>query len=234
MTTDRLAVVCESIYAAFSTGYDEVDSSDRLGLSQEAIWLARTACLHAEGHPEVQGLLSLMLFIDARSAARRSAEGRFVPLDKQNPAQWDAAKVGEADSVLRQASRAGQVGRFQLEAAIQSVHADRIRGQTVDWHALESLYQQLVQLAPTLGVRVAQIAVWAETRGPDRALRLLHGLADYVDLSGYQPFWATRAELERRSRLDYRESAARAAALTEDNAVREYLLRERERDDAER
>jgi predicted RNA polymerase sigma factor len=146
--------------------------------------------------PEVRGLLALMLFCDARRAARRTPEGRYVPLSEQSPAAWSTESIVEAERELAVAAGLGRVGRFQLEAAIQSVHSERARSGRTDWDAIVVLYEHLVRIAPTLGARVAQAAAVSETRGAATALTLLEAL-DRAAVAAYQPYWAVRAHLLR-------------------------------------
>ena len=114
-----------------------------------------------------------MLFCEARRAARRTSDGRFVPLSEQDPAAWSPRPIREAETELGAAARMGRIGRFQLEAAIQSVHAERAQTGRTDWDAIVVFYEHLVRLAPTLGARVAQAAAVAEARGTAAGLALL-------------------------------------------------------------
>jgi predicted RNA polymerase sigma factor len=221
----RLHAVLEAIYGAYGLGRDETTGADTGGrdLMDEAIWLARVVRERLPDEPEVRGLLSLMLFCDARRAAGRSQGGRYVPLSEQDPANWSAPEIQEAEAELAEAARLGRVGRFQLEAAIQSVHVDRARTGRTDWAAIVMFYDQLVRMAPTLGARVAQAAAVAEASGPAAGLALLDSLGP---VATYQPYWAVRAHLLRS--LDRMSEAAaayeRAIGLTEDPAVRRFLL----------
>jgi len=223
----RLQAVLEAIYGAYGLGRDEPAGADarRKDLADEAIWLARVLRERMPDEPEVRGLLALMLFCDARSEARTSPEGRYVPLSEQDPSTWSAAAILEAEAELAEASRCGRIGRFQLEAAIQSVHADRARSGRADWGAIVVFYDRLVRLAPTLGARVAQAAAVAEASGPEAGLAMLDAL-DTPAAATYQPYWAVRAHLLRL--LDRPSDAVaaydRAIGLTEDPAVRRFLL----------
>lgn len=227
----RLDAVLEAIYAAYGLGHDEPAGTDTRGrnLMDEAIWLARVVRERMPEKPEVRGLLSLMLFCDARREARSSSDGRYVPLSEQDPATWSAPKLREAEAELAEAARSGQVGPFQLEAAIQSVHADRARSGRTDWAAIAVFYDQLVRLTPTLGARVAQAAAVAEASRPAAGLALLDAM-DEPAVATYQPYWAVRAHLLRL--LDRGPEAAeaydRAIGLTEDPAVRRFLLDRRD------
>ncbi len=223
----RLDAVLEAIYGAYGLGHDETAGADTRArdLMDEAIWLARVVRERMPEEPEVRGLLALMLFCDARREARHSADGRYVPLSEQDTATWSAPKVREAEAELAEAARAGRVGRFQLEAAIQSVHADRARSGRTDWTAIAVFYDRLVRLAPTLGARVAQAAAVAEASGPAPGLALLDALEEPA-VATYQPYWAVRAHLlrllDRGGEAD--EAYDRAVGLSEDPAVRRFLL----------
>lgn len=192
---------------------------------EEAIWLARVVRERMPDEPEVRGLLALMLFCDARREAGRSPKGDYVPLTEQDPTAWSAPKIEEAESELSAAASTARIGRFQLEAAIQSVHVDRTRSGRTDWAAIVAFYDHLVGLAPTLGARVAQAAAVAEASGAAAGLSMLD-VIDSPALSTYQPYWAVRAHMLRG--LDRPSEAAaayeRAIALTEDAAVRRFLL----------
>ena len=130
---ERLDAVLEAIYAAFGLGWDDMAGADHRGrdLAEEAMWLARVLLQLMPREAEVQGLLALMLYCEARRLARRDAKGRYVPLSEQNPEQWLSPLIEEAERHLAEAFQRGRVDRFQLEAAIQSVHSERARsGQT--------------------------------------------------------------------------------------------------------
>jgi RNA polymerase sigma-70 factor (ECF subfamily) len=224
---DRLDTVLEAIYAAYGLGRDETVGADARGqdLADEAIWLARVVRLRMPEEPEVRGLLALMLFCDARRAARRTSEGRYVPLSEQRPAAWSTESIVEAERELAAAAGLGRVGRFQLEAAIQSVHSERARGGCTDWDAIVVFYEHLVRIAPTLGARVAQAAAVSETRGARAALALLDTL-DRAAVATYQPYWAVRAHLLRHlgRATEATEAYDRALGLTVDPAIRRFLL----------
>jgi len=226
----RLDAVLEAIYAAYDLGRDEAAGIDprSQGLADEAVWLARVIRERLPEEPEVRGLLALMLFCEARRAARRNSDGRFVPLSEQDPSAWSPSAIREAESELGAAARMERIGRFQLEAAIQSVHVDRAQTGRTDWEAIAGFYEHLVRLAPTLGARVAQAAALAEARGTGAGLAVLDTI-DRAAVSTYQPFWAVRAHLLRQAgEADgAAEAYDRAIGLTEDPATRRFLLERR-------
>jgi RNA polymerase sigma-70 factor (ECF subfamily) len=224
----RAAAVHQAIYAAFGTGWEEpgtaAGGSD--GLAQEAVQLARLCVELLPQEPEGRGLLALLLHAQARRPARRDRHGAYVPLQEQDMRLWSRPLQAEAEAELRQAAAQGRMGRFQLEAAIQSVHAQRAVHGRVDWPALLHLYDGLIRLAPSLGAQVSRLAVLAELRGPAAGLVPLEALGAAVPAAAaYQPWWALRAELL--SRLgrwpEARESYGRAIALTTDPAAMAFL-----------
>ena len=152
----RLEAVLEAIYAAFGIGWDDMVGSDQRGrdLADEAVWLARVLLQLMPDEAEIQGLLALMLHCEARRAARRGPDGRYVPLSAQDPKQWSLPMIEEAERHLAEASKRGRSGRFQLEAAIQSVHAERARTGCTNWAAIALFYEKLIHISPALGTRV--------------------------------------------------------------------------------
>ena len=142
-----------------------------VGLAEEAIWLARVLRDQVPEDPEVHGLLALMLHCEARRPARRSADGKFVPLSEQDPRAWLAPLIDEAERELLQRRAHARLGRFQLEAAIQSVHAERAHSGRTDWRAIARFYDQLVQVAPSLGAAVGRAAAHAEAKSAEAGTR---------------------------------------------------------------
>jgi RNA polymerase sigma-70 factor, ECF subfamily len=225
---ERLDAVLAAIYAAFAGGW--LDAARR-NLAAEALWLGRLVASLLPDQPEALGLLALMLHAEARHAARRDLRGAYVPLAGQDAARWDADMIEEAEALLLRAAAMGVVGRYQLEAAVQSAHASRrITGQT-DWAAIELLYQALIAIADSPVVAINHAVALAETRGAAAGLARLEVLATDKRLADYQPYWAARAELLAR----HGEAAAAAQAyqcaigLEADPAVRAFLQRQRAR-----
>jgi predicted RNA polymerase sigma factor len=226
----RLDAVLEAIYAAFGIGWDDMAGVDQSGrdLAEEAIWLARVLLQLMPREAEVRGLLALMLHCEARRPARRGPDGRYVPLSDQDPKQWSKPLIDEAERYLGEAASRGGTGRFQLEAAIQSVHAERMRGGQTEWKAIMLFYEQLVRISPALGTRTGYAAAVGEANGPESGLMVLDGI-DPDAVSAYQPYWAVRAHLLQRLGKTSEASDAfdRAIGLAEDSAVRQFLLQRR-------
>ena len=226
----RLEAVLEAIYAGFGIGWDDMAGVDQRGrgLAEEAIWLGCVLLQQMPAEAEVRGLLALMLHCEARRRARRGPDGRYVPLSEQDPRQWSLPLIEEAERHLAEASKQGRSGRFQLEAAIQSVHAERARTGRTEWAAIVLFYEQLIRISPTLGTRTGYAAAVAEASGPEAGLALLDGI-EPRDVSAYQPYWAVRAHLLRRLGKLREASHAfdRAIGLAQDPAVRQFLLQKR-------
>ncbi len=226
----RLDAVLEAIYAAFGIGWDDMAGVDQRGpdLAEEAIWLARVLLGLMPKEAEVHGLLALMLHCEVRRAARRAPDGRYVPLSEQDCQKWSRPLMEEAERHLGEASSRGCTGRFQLEAAIQSVHAERARGGKIQWNAIMMFYEELIRISPTLGTRTGYAAAVAEAKGAEAALAALDAIAP-DDVSAYQPYWAVRAHVLQQLRKipEALDAFDRAIGLTEDPAVRQFLLQRR-------
>jgi RNA polymerase sigma-70 factor (ECF subfamily) len=229
---ERLHCVLQAIYAAYGSGWEDIAGADRKrqGLTGEAIFLARLVASLLPNEPEARGLLALIVHCEARHAARRDVEGAFVALSEQDTRLWSSELIVEAERELNAASHLGRLGPFQLEAAIQSVHASRARTGRTDWPVLAQLYEGLVQLAPTLGALTGRAAAFAEAFGPERGLMLLAELPE-AQVAGYQPYWALKAHLLVRAgeAVAACEAYARAIGLAEDPAVRSFLQQAQER-----
>lgn len=221
----RLEAVLDAIYAAFGVGWDGLDTTDHpAALTGEALWLARLIVEQLPTEPEPKGLLALMLYCAARRPARRDAEGRFVPLDRQEARLWDRSMVIEAEGLLTRAAQTGRFGRFQCEAAIQSVHIQRPITGRLNLDALRALYELLVQQTGGLGARIGHAVVLAEAGDPQTAAKMLDALPpDRVAL--HQPWWVARARIAALAGdpARQRDTLRRAIELTEDAAVRTFL-----------
>jgi predicted RNA polymerase sigma factor len=223
----RLPPVLEAIYAAYGTGWDDVaGASDAIrGLAIEAIELGETLCALQPDEPEVLGLLALMLLCESRRAARRSTSGAFVPLLEQDTTLWSEAMIERADQLLAVAATHRRMGRFQLEAAVQSVHAQRRISHQTDWAAVALLYEGLLSIGPTLAHRLGHAAAVGQLNGPAEGLAALERI-DALPLTDHQPYWALRGELLLRAGRhdDALAALRRAAALSTDEATGRYLL----------
>jgi RNA polymerase sigma-70 factor (ECF subfamily) len=228
---ERLAAVLGAIYAAFSEGWSDPAGTEfrRRNLAEEAIWLGRLVASLLPEEPEALGLLALMLHAEARRGARRNPRGEYVPLTDQDPQLWSTTLIEEAEALLFRASRMGAIGRYQLEAAVQSAHVvRRLTGRT-DWAAIERLYDALSGIIDSPVVAINRAIAVAETRGPAAGLLALDALAGDTRLAQYQPYWAARAGLLARSgeHAAAEEAYERAIGLEADPAVRRFLQQRR-------
>ncbi|MGZ2258844.1 RNA polymerase sigma factor [Roseobacter sp. A03A-229] len=216
---ERMGTVLEAVYGAYAVDWME-GAGD---LSHEAFFLSTVLADLAPEDPEALGLTALIGFVEARRGARLQ-DGVLVPVPEQDTGLWDAALIDRSAALLQRAAAHGVVGRFQLEAAIQSVHAARAVTGRTDWRALSQLYAGLVQAFPTIGAAVSRAAVVAEDAGPAEGLALLDQIG-FDGLARYQPAHAVRAHclagLGRKA--DAAEAYAKAIALCTDVPSRRWL-----------
>ncbi|MDP9040168.1 MAG: RNA polymerase subunit sigma-70 [Acidobacteriota bacterium] len=226
---DRLQSVLDSIYAGFAEGWLDATGSDsaRRELAGEAIYLGRLLTQLLPDEPEARGLLALMLYAEARRPARRTAQGEFIPLRSQDTTLWDWTMIEEAEAALRLASGARRIGRYQLEAALQSAHVEGTHSGSVSWDGIVSLYDALVELTRSPVASINRAIAVAELRGPYAGLAALEDADEDQRISSYQPYWAARANLLGRtgSYDAARHAYQLAIGLESDPAVREYLRR---------
>ena len=224
---ERLDAVLEAIYATFTEGWADPAGTEprRRNLAEEGIWLGHLVTVLLPDEPEALGLLALMLHAQARRGARRDAQGDYVPLAEQDPARWDNDLIDDAEALLRRASACSRIGRYQLEAAVQSAHVIRRRTGRADWAAIAGLYDALLELIDSPVVAINRAVAIAETRGAAAGLAELDAIAADARLADYQPYWAARAGLLAGSGALDAASAAyqRAIGLEVDPAVRRFL-----------
>jgi RNA polymerase sigma-70 factor (ECF subfamily) len=229
---ERLGAVLDAIYAAFAEGWSDPAGTDaaRRDLGEEALFLGRLVAELLPNEPEALGLLALMLHAEARRRARRDVDGEYVPLAEQNPALWDAASIVEAEALLERASTLGAIGRYQLEAALQSAHVHRRRTGRADPRGVVELYDALLALSGSPVVALNRALALAERDGPHAALAALGEIAADPRLAQYQPYWAARAELLAKigARHEARAAYDVAIGLEHDPAVRRFLTRRRD------
>ena len=227
----RLDTVLEAIYAAFSEGWSDAAGTDssRRDLTGEAFFLARLVTELLPTEPEGLGLLALMLHAEARRRARRSDEGDYVPLAEQDVARWDLQMIDEAEALLLRAQAVGVIGRYQLEAAVQSAHVHRRLTGHASWEALLRIYDALFTITNSPVVAINRALVVAELQGAQAALEAMPDPTCDARLVEYQPYWAARAELLANTGAyeDARHAYEIAIGLERDPAVRRFLERRR-------
>jgi len=222
----RLTPVLEAIYGAYAIDFPLVAGTvPRDSLAGEAHYLATMLAELLPEEAEALGLAALISLSLARHPARGTVD-EFVPLDEQDPSLWSPELIASGEQYLRRARDLDRMGRFQIEAAIQSVHCARATSGETDWRALLTLHTALLSLAPTLGVRVAHAAAVGRVEGPDAGLEALDAIGD-ESAPRFQPAWATRAHLLAAAGRAGEAALAyeRAISLTTNGAVRRYLER---------
>jgi predicted RNA polymerase sigma factor len=220
----RLASVLHVLYLVFNEGYTATsgDALHRTDLSDEAIRLTRAvrALLPRDG--EVAGLLALMLLTDARRAARSSAGGALIPLERQDRSLWNRDAIAEGVALVSAALSNGSVGAYQLQAAIAAVHDEAARAEDTDWPQIVALYGVLKRMTDNPIVALNHAIAVAMVDGPRAGLELLDAI-DASRLDGNHRLDAVRAHLLERAgdRQDaitlYLAAAAKTASVPEKN-----------------
>lgn len=228
---ERIITVLDSIYGAYAIGTNiarygpAVEGTSTWGLSAEALYLARLTAQLCSNSAEAMGLLSLLLYCEARRPAQFESDD-FVPLAEQDTSRWDASLITQAEACLRRASQLRQSGSFQLEAAIQSAHCQRAFTGHTPWTAIAHLYGQLLQHFPSIGARIGKAVALSESGAVNEGLRVLDEISA-IDVTDHQSYWVARAHLHRLAAHQIQADAAlqRAVGLTSDERVRRYLLK---------
>jgi RNA polymerase sigma-70 factor, ECF subfamily len=223
---DRIAPVLAVVYLIFNEGYAATsgDALVRRELCDEAIRLARLLVTLMPDEPEVQGLLALILLTASRTAARTDERSELVLLADQDRALWDQNFIAEGHEIVRALLQRNRAGPYQLQAAIQAVHADAATAEATDWPQILALYNQLVALLPTPVVALNRAVALAEVEGPETAISVVDALA--ID-DRYVPLHAVRGELLVRLRRNDEAAAAfgLAESLSKNETERAHLRR---------
>jgi RNA polymerase sigma-70 factor (ECF subfamily) len=221
----RLASVLSVLSLIYHAG---LEGPDRASLRAEAIRLARVLAALMPDEPEAAGLLALLLLSESRAAARADGEDLVLLRDQERSA-WDRALIREGQAIVRACIRRGRPGPYQLQAAIQAVHAQAQTYEETDWPQIVALYDQLLEVMPTPVVALNRAIALAEVEGPEQALAILDSLAP--DLQEYHLLHAARGTMLRRlGRTDEARTAfERAADLAPTEVERRFLARQVDR-----
>jgi RNA polymerase sigma-70 factor (ECF subfamily) len=226
---ERVRAVLTVIYLIYNTGAESPAGGHRPSddLRGEAIRLVRLLVALMPDEPEAAGLLALLLLTESRRAARFAPDGSLVLLRDQDRGRWDRVMIAEGQTIVRACLRHNQPGPYQLQAAINAVHADADSVEATDWSQVVALYDQLLAVAPTPVVALNRAIAVSEVDGPGAVLALVDGLG----LDGYYAYHATRADLLRRlNRPDEAANAYQTAALLAPTvAERDFLARQARR-----
>jgi len=228
---ERLASVLEAIYGAYTLHWGLADDADAGELAGEARFLAELVATQLPDEPEALGLVALLWLCESRRPARRA---EFQPLHEQDARDWDAPLIAQANAALHRAAARRAPGPFQLEAAIQAAHTQgRLEGR-VPWDGITRLHERLLEIAPTVGARIAHAVALAHAL-PDAAAGL--ALLDAIEperIAAHQPWWAARAHLLAMadSHADAAAAYGRALALTVEPRLRAWLTQRLQREEA--
>ncbi|HWC79635.1 MAG TPA: DUF6596 domain-containing protein [Pseudonocardiaceae bacterium] len=209
-----VATVLRVLYLVFNEGY-----SGDVDLAAEAIRLTRQLAA-AIDHPEVAGLLALMLLHHARRASRTGPDGSLIPLAEQDRGRWDTAAIAEGVAILQSALARDRLGEFQAQAAIAALHADAPTAEETDWAQIVEWYDELAGLTDSPVVRLNRAVAVGEADGARAGLAALAELDDslprHIAVAAY--LHERDGDLATAARL-YAEAAHQAANLAE----RDYL-----------
>lgn len=225
---DRVAGVRAVIYLIFTEGHHATGATEsiRSTLCDEAVWLAEQLW-SLDRDAETAGLLALLLLLNSRTPARTDSSGALTVLDDQDPSRWNSEAITRAKGLLGDAASQGDVGRYQIEAAIALHHTAPLDGRETDWMTVAGLYGMLVRVNPSPTVVVNHAVALDRAGDGHRARQLLVPLLSDPALEGYAELHVAHATL-----LDHageaelaRRSWERAIALTVNPAQRDALRR---------
>jgi predicted RNA polymerase sigma factor len=212
-----VATVLRVLYLVFNEGY-----SGDVDLAAEAIRLTRQLAA-AIDHPEVAGLLALMLLTHARRSARTAPDGSLVPLAEQDRSRWDVDAIAEGVAILQAALARDRLGEFQAQAAIAALHADAPSAAETDWVQIVEWYDELVRLTDNPVVRLNRAVAVGEADGPRAGLAALAAVDDSLPRHAAAAAYLHErdGDLATAARL-YAEAARHATNLAE----RDHLTRQ--------
>ncbi|MFD4301231.1 RNA polymerase sigma factor [Streptomyces albidoflavus] len=212
----EVATVLRVLYLVFNEGY-----SGEVDLVAEAIRLTRQLAARVD-HPEVAGLLALMLLHHARRPARTAPDGSLVPLAEQDRSRWDTGAIAEGVRILQAALARDRLGEYQAQAAIAALHADARRAEETDWPQIVEWYDELARLTDNPVVRLNRAVAVGEADGPRAGLAALAEVDESVPrhTAVAAHLHERDGDLAKAARL-YAEAAHQASGLAE----RDHLTR---------
>ncbi|MER7654170.1 RNA polymerase sigma factor [Streptomyces albidoflavus] len=212
----EVATVLRVLYLVFNEGY-----SGEVDLVAEAIRLTRQLAARVD-HPEVAGLLALMLLHHARRPARTAPDGSLVPLAEQDRSRWDTGAIAEGVRILQAALARDRLGEYQAQAAIAALHADAPRAEETDWPQIVEWYDELARLTDNPVVRLNRAVAVGEADGPRAGLAALAEVDESVPrhTAVAAHLHERDGDLAKAARL-YAEAAHQASGLAE----RDHLTR---------
>ncbi|MFZ0063744.1 MAG: RNA polymerase sigma factor [Pyrinomonadaceae bacterium] len=228
---ERLGAVLHVIYLVFNEGYSAAAGAEvtRAELTGEAIRLGRLLTeLSPEPevpHPEIIGLLSLMLLQESRHAARTSPTGELILLENQDRSLWNREQIAEGVALLEKALKSHRFGAYTLQAAIAAVHAEAESTAVTDWRQIVALYDRLLRIHPSPVVQLNRAVAIAMRDGPEAGLTHIDALLEHGELANYYLAHSARADMYRRlgRTSEARSSYEKALALTQQEPERQFL-----------
>lgn len=228
---ERLEVVLRVVYLVFSEGHASAAGGTilRADLCEEAIRLVRLLRENVP-HPDVDGLLGLMLLQHSRRAARMSARRNLTPLDEQDRSLWDRSEIEEARRLVSAALSRPPFSTYTLQAAIASVHAATIDGRATDWTAIIGWYDLLMIADPGPLTELNRAIAVGMRDGPAAGLVLADAILDRGELADYRYAEMTRADFLRRlgrkseAEIAYRTALGKTFAPEEKEFIERRLL----------
>jgi RNA polymerase sigma-70 factor (ECF subfamily) len=205
-----VVAVLAVIYGLFNEGYGASSGAEliRKNLCDEAIRLGRLMAELMPDEPEALGLLSLMIFHNARRPARVDDAGELVTLEDQDRGLWDSDTIAAGEALLDAAMRRRAPGPFQLLAAVAACHCTASSAQETDGVEIAALYHRLEEIELSPVVSLNRVVAVGMADGPAAGLALVTRIEESGALPGYYLLPATRADFLRR--LGRREAAADA------------------------
>jgi RNA polymerase sigma-70 factor (ECF subfamily) len=221
----RIDSVLESIYGLYTINGQSACGPEQDDLADEAVYLAQLLAQCLPDDAEALGLLALIGFREARRNAQVDLEGVYVPLKEQDTRLWNADQIVRAEEVLSRAAKLRNIGRYQLEAAIQSAHMKSVYDGVPRWREISKLYEFLLSIGETVGAKIGYAFASSNCSGNFQAGLTVLASLDRDQVIAHQPWWATRAALlalAGHSALAH-EAYLRASALTPDEPTKKWL-----------